>query len=57
MGAGIAEVFAREGYTVVGVEQNDEGVTRGSGRQLRGHSDVTRHQLGDLNLLFASHQE
>ena len=29
MGAGIAEVFAREGYTVVGVEQNDEGVARG----------------------------
>lgn len=29
MGAGIAEVFAREGYTVVGVEQNDEGVNRG----------------------------
>jgi 3-hydroxybutyryl-CoA dehydrogenase len=29
MGAGIAEVFAREGYTVVGVEQNDEGLARG----------------------------
>lgn len=29
MGAGIAEVFAREGYQVVGVEQNDEGVNRG----------------------------
>lgn len=29
MGAGIAEVFARNGYTVVGVEQNDEGVARG----------------------------
>jgi 3-hydroxybutyryl-CoA dehydrogenase len=29
MGAGIAEVFARNGYTVVGVELNDEGVSRG----------------------------
>ncbi|MDO9496421.1 MAG: 3-hydroxyacyl-CoA dehydrogenase NAD-binding domain-containing protein, partial [Nocardioides sp.] len=29
MGAGIAEVFARNGYTVVGVELNDEGVARG----------------------------
>jgi 3-hydroxybutyryl-CoA dehydrogenase len=29
MGAGIAEVFAREGYQVVGVEQNDESLARG----------------------------
>jgi 3-hydroxybutyryl-CoA dehydrogenase len=29
MGAGIAEVFARNGFTVVGVEQNDEGLQRG----------------------------
>ena len=29
MGAGIAEVFARNGFTVVGVEQTDEQVTRG----------------------------
>jgi 3-hydroxybutyryl-CoA dehydrogenase len=29
MGAGIAEVFARNGYAVVGVELNDEGVERG----------------------------
>jgi len=29
MGAGIAEVFARNGFTVVGVEQNDEAVGRG----------------------------
>jgi 3-hydroxybutyryl-CoA dehydrogenase len=29
MGAGIAEVFARNGFKVVGVELNDEGVTRG----------------------------
>lgn len=29
MGAGIAEVFARNGYTVVGVEKDDEGLARG----------------------------
>ena len=29
MGAGIAEVFARNGYAVVGVEQNDEQLERG----------------------------
>ncbi|GAA1478807.1 3-hydroxybutyryl-CoA dehydrogenase [Nocardioides aestuarii] len=29
MGAGIAEVFARNGFSVIGVEQNDEGVERG----------------------------
>ncbi len=36
MGAGISEVFARNGYTVVGVEVNDEGVARG--RQHLEHS-------------------
>ena len=36
MGAGIAEVFARNGFTVVGVELNDEGVERG--RQHLEHS-------------------
>jgi 3-hydroxybutyryl-CoA dehydrogenase len=29
MGAGIAEVFARNGFTVIGVELNDEAVERG----------------------------
>ena len=29
MGAGIAEVFARNGYAVIGAEQNDDGVERG----------------------------
>ncbi|MBO0842299.1 MAG: 3-hydroxyacyl-CoA dehydrogenase family protein [Nocardioides sp.] len=29
MGAGIAEVFARNGFTVVGVERDEEGVERG----------------------------
>ncbi len=36
MGAGIAEVFAREGYAVVGVERDDEGLERG--RQHLQHS-------------------
>ncbi|MGH3362526.1 MAG: 3-hydroxyacyl-CoA dehydrogenase family protein, partial [Nocardioides sp.] len=36
MGAGIAEVFARNGFSVVGVELNDEGVERG--RQHLEHS-------------------
>ena len=36
MGAGIAEVFARNGYSVVGVELNEEGVERG--RQHLEHS-------------------
>ncbi|WP_344234294.1 3-hydroxybutyryl-CoA dehydrogenase [Kribbella hippodromi] len=31
MGAGIAEVFARHGLTVVGVERDDEAVARGRG--------------------------
>ena len=29
MGAGIAEVFARNGYQVIGVELNETGVERG----------------------------
>ena len=29
MGAGIAEVFARNGFSVIGVELNDEGIARG----------------------------
>ncbi|WP_372736492.1 3-hydroxyacyl-CoA dehydrogenase family protein [Nocardioides sp.] len=29
MGAGIAEVFAREGFQVIGVDQNQEGIDRG----------------------------
>jgi 3-hydroxybutyryl-CoA dehydrogenase len=36
MGAGIAEVFARHGHAVVGVELNDEGIERG--RQHLQHS-------------------
>ena len=36
MGAGIAEVFARNGYSVIGVEVNDGGVERG--RQHLEHS-------------------
>ena len=29
MGAGIAEVFARNGFSVIGVEQNEHGLERG----------------------------
>lgn len=36
MGAGIAEVFARHGYAVVGVEKDDDGLARG--RQYLEHS-------------------
>ena len=36
MGAGIAEVFAREGFKVVGIDQNEEGLDRG--RQHLEHS-------------------
>ena len=36
MGAGIAEVFARNGYQVIGVELNETGVERG--RQHLEHS-------------------
>ena len=36
MGAGIAEVFAREGFTVIGVDQNEESIARG--RQHLEHS-------------------
>jgi 3-hydroxybutyryl-CoA dehydrogenase len=46
MGAGIAEVFAREGFKVVGVDQNDEGLDRG--RQHLEHSTgraVTRQKM------------
>ncbi|WP_067437280.1 3-hydroxyacyl-CoA dehydrogenase family protein [Nocardioides jensenii] len=48
MGAGIAEVFARNGFTVIGVDQDDEGVNRG--RQHLEHSTaraVTRGKLSD----------
>ena len=46
MGAGIAEVFARTGFSVIGVEVNDEAVERG--RQHLEHSTgraVTRGKL------------
>jgi 3-hydroxybutyryl-CoA dehydrogenase len=47
MGAGIAEVFARNGFTVVGVEQNDEGVARG--REHLEHSTGRAVQRGKLS--------
>jgi 3-hydroxybutyryl-CoA dehydrogenase len=46
MGAGIAEVFAREGFKVIGIDQNDEGLERG--RQHLEHSTgraVTRQKM------------
>jgi 3-hydroxybutyryl-CoA dehydrogenase len=48
MGAGIAEVFAREGYTVIGVDQNDEATARG--RQFLEHSTgraVARQKMSE----------
>ncbi len=47
MGAGIAEVFARRGFSVVGVEQNDEGVERG--RQHLEHSTGRAVKRGKMS--------
>jgi 3-hydroxybutyryl-CoA dehydrogenase len=47
MGAGIAEVFARNGFAVVGVELNDEGVERG--RKHLEHSTGRAVQRGKLS--------
>ncbi|MGH3384599.1 MAG: 3-hydroxyacyl-CoA dehydrogenase family protein [Nocardioidaceae bacterium] len=46
MGAGIAEVFARNGFTVVGVELTDESLERG--RQHVQHSTDRAHKRGKL---------
>ncbi|MCW2842961.1 MAG: 3-hydroxyacyl-CoA dehydrogenase, partial [Nocardioides sp.] len=46
MGAGIAEVFAREGFAVVGVEQNDEALARG--RQHLEHSTARAVKRGKI---------
>jgi len=47
MGAGIAEVFARHGHDVVGVELNDEGIARG--RQHLEHSTGRAVKRGKLS--------
>ncbi len=47
MGAGIAEVFARNGYSVVGVEQTDESLERG--RQHIEHSTDRAVKRGKLS--------
>src|SRR3954462_15515201 len=47
MGAGIAEVFARNGFNVVGVELNDEAVDRG--RQHLEHSTGRAVKRGKLS--------
>ena len=46
MGAGIAEVFARNGYPVVGVELTDEALERG--RQHVEHSTARAVKRGKL---------
>ncbi len=46
MGAGITEVFARHGYSVVGVEVDDDGVNRG--RQHIEHSTARAVARGKL---------
>src|SRR4029079_1905455 len=47
MGAGIAEVFARNGFSVLGVEVNDEGLERG--RQHLEHSTGRAVSRGKLS--------
>ena len=47
MGAGIAEVFARNGFSVVGVEQNEEALARG--RQHLEHSTARAVKRGKLS--------
>lgn len=47
MGAGIAEVFARHGFRVIGVEQNETGVERG--RQFLEHSTARAVKRGKLS--------
>jgi 3-hydroxybutyryl-CoA dehydrogenase len=47
MGAGITEVFARNGYSVVGVEVDDDGVARG--RQHLEHSTARAVSRGKLS--------
>ncbi|HEY6933230.1 MAG TPA: 3-hydroxyacyl-CoA dehydrogenase NAD-binding domain-containing protein, partial [Marmoricola sp.] len=47
MGAGIAEVFARHGFDVRGVELNDEGIARG--RQHLEHSTGRAVKRGKLS--------
>src|ERR1700712_1661870 len=47
MGAGIAEVFARNGFAVLGVEVNDEAVERG--RQHLEHSTSRAVKRGKLS--------
>ena len=47
MGAGIAEVFARNGFSVVGVEQNEEALVRG--RQHLEHSTARAVKRGKLS--------
>ena len=52
MGAGIAEIFARNGYQVVGVELNDETLTRG-----RQHLDNSTERAVSRGKLTADEQQ
>ncbi len=52
MGAGITEVFARRGFQVVGVEQNDEWMARG-----RGHIEHSTDRAVKRGKLTAEEQE
>src|SRR3954453_219694 len=61
MGAGIAEVFARNGFSVIGVELNDEAVDRGrqhlehsTGRAVRRGRRAEAAQAGPPGLLCFS---
>ncbi|QZY30208.1 3-hydroxyacyl-CoA dehydrogenase family protein [Nocardioides coralli] len=47
MGAGIAEVFARNGYSVIGAERDEDGVARG--RQHLEHSTGRAVQRGKMS--------
>src|SRR6476620_555816 len=51
MGAGIAEIFARNGYQVVGVELNDETLARG-----RQHLDNSTERAVSRGKLTADEQ-
>ncbi len=65
MGAGIAEVFARHGFSVIGVEQNEEGLERGrqhlehsTDRAVRREKMTTEEQaelLGRISLTTSMH--
>src|SRR5919204_1645083 len=52
MGAGITEVFARNGLTVVGIEKDDEGIARG-----RAHLEHSTGRAVERGKLSAEEQQ